>query len=158
VPVVESFLPPVPATPVTPVSAESVIALQNLIVGQDAQSLHAESKQSLERHVAKLARAIQKSLAHSSMQRHRIDLLLKTNNEAKPRRAGRSIVLGKARVMSYDDLVEPCKKRAERDTLKEHKRGDRRYKRRNGDTVSAATVAATINPSLRNDRAVIESG
>ncbi|KAF1818898.1 uncharacterized protein K489DRAFT_345564 [Dissoconium aciculare CBS 342.82] len=92
------------------------------------------------------------------MQRHRIDLLLKTNNEAKPRRAGRSIVLGKARVMSYDDLVEARKKRAEKDSLKEHKRGDRRSKRRNGDTVSTTTVAPTINPSPRDDRAVTESG
>jgi hypothetical protein len=59
VPVVESFLHPIPVTPVT----ESVIALQNLIVGRDAQSLNATSKQSLERHVAKLAQATQKSRA-----------------------------------------------------------------------------------------------
>jgi hypothetical protein len=83
------------------------------------------------------------------MQRHRIDLLLKTNGEAKPRRAGRSIVLGKARVMSYDDLVE---------ALKEHKRGDRIHKRRDGDTVSAVIVSPTINPSLCDGRAVMESG
>jgi hypothetical protein len=92
------------------------------------------------------------------MQRHRIDLLLKTNNEAKPRRAGRSVVLGKARVMSYNDLVEARKKRAEKDALNEHTMGDRRDKRRDGDTVSAAIVAPTISPSSRDDRAVMESG
>jgi hypothetical protein len=43
--------------------------------------------------------------------------------------AGRSIVLRKARVVSYDELVEAGKKRAERDAPKEHKRGGRRSKR-----------------------------
>jgi hypothetical protein len=60
--------------------------------------------------------------------------------------------------MSYDDLVEARKKRAEKDALKEHKRGDRSHKRRDGDTVSAVIVSPTINPSLCDGRAVMESG
>jgi hypothetical protein len=40
-----------PVTPVTPVSAEGFMSLQNLIIKQDAYTLDNTSKQKLERHV-----------------------------------------------------------------------------------------------------------
>jgi hypothetical protein len=52
------------------------------------------------------------------------------NNEAKVRRTTRSVVLGKAKVMSYEDLEEARAKRAARDQ-NAAKKGTRGRKRRN---------------------------
>ncbi|KAF2193419.1 hypothetical protein K469DRAFT_482146, partial [Zopfia rhizophila CBS 207.26] len=73
-----------PMTPVSPVTIEALTSLQNLIK-QDAHALNNTSKQRLQRHVQKLA--------------------------TKVRRSTRSIVLGKAKVMSYKDLEEARAKR-----------------------------------------------
>ena len=40
------------------------------------------------------------------------------NNEAKVRRSTRSVVVGKAKVMSFEDIVEARKKRAAKDATK----------------------------------------
>ncbi|PSN58983.1 hypothetical protein BS50DRAFT_444481, partial [Corynespora cassiicola Philippines] len=71
-------------TPVTPITAEALTSLHHLI-GQDARALDEPSKQRLQRHI---------------------------NNEARVRRSTKSVVLGKAKVMSYEDLEEARKKRA----------------------------------------------
>lgn len=47
----------------TPVPPEALISLQNLIIKQDAHTLDETSKQSLQRHIQKLANATQVSLA-----------------------------------------------------------------------------------------------
>ena len=52
------------------------------------------------------------SLAKGALQQDQIRFLITVNNEAKVRRSTKSIVLGKAKVMSYEDLVA---KRAERE-------------------------------------------
>jgi len=41
------------------------------------------------------------------------------NDEAKVRRSTRAVILGTAKVMGYEDLVEARKKRAEKDAAKE---------------------------------------
>ncbi|KAF1818521.1 DDE-domain-containing protein [Dissoconium aciculare CBS 342.82] len=149
-PATEPVLSPtctVPVTPVTPVAAESVTALQNMIISYDARALDGASKDRLERHVAKLAKATQKSFAHCSMQRHRIGLLLKTNAEAKPRKEGKSIVLGRARIMSYDDLMEARKTRIEKDLERERKKGCKRGRRR-GNTKVVAAESVVVDPLL----------
>lgn len=56
-------------TPVTSVSAEAFISLQNMIIKQDAYTLDETSKQSLQRHVQELANAAQMSLAKGALQR-----------------------------------------------------------------------------------------
>jgi hypothetical protein len=54
-------------TPVTPVSAEAFMSLQNLIIKQDAHALDDTSKQSLQRHVQKLVKAVQISFAKGAL-------------------------------------------------------------------------------------------
>lgn len=54
--------------------------------------------------------------------------LLKRNDEAKVRRATKSLVLGKAKVMSYEDLFEARAKRAEKDARKAAKKQRRKRK------------------------------
>jgi hypothetical protein len=47
----------IPQTPVTPVSAEGLMSLQNLIIEQDTYALDKKSKQSLQRHLLKFSKA-----------------------------------------------------------------------------------------------------
>jgi hypothetical protein len=55
-------------TPVTPVSAETLMSLQNLIINQDAHAFDKTSKQSLQRHFKKFANAAQKTFAKGVLQ------------------------------------------------------------------------------------------
>ena len=87
----------------TPVSAESIISLQNLIK-QDAHTLNRTSTQRLERHVQKPTNAAQMSFAESAFFYDQKQMSISLNNEAKVRLSTRSIVLGKAKVMSFEDI------------------------------------------------------
>ncbi|KAH7363972.1 hypothetical protein BKA65DRAFT_522582 [Rhexocercosporidium sp. MPI-PUGE-AT-0058] len=95
----------VPLTPATPVSAEGLVSLHNLIK-QDAHTLHETSVQRLERH-----------------------MLTRMNNEAKVRRSTGSVVLGKGKgkVMSFEDIVVAQAARAAKEVIKgKGKRGRKR--------------------------------
>ena len=107
-----------PVTPVTPVTSEALISLQNLIK-QDANTLDETSKQRLQRHLQKFANAAQTSFAERTLQQNQIRFLVKMNKEAKVRRSTKSAVLGRAKVMSYEDIEEARAKRAAKDAAKE---------------------------------------
>ncbi|EMD63976.1 hypothetical protein COCSADRAFT_36576 [Bipolaris sorokiniana ND90Pr] len=104
----------VPETPVTPVTTEAVMSLHNLIK-QDAHALGEQSNQRLQKYVQKLASAAQISLAKQTLLQDQNEFLTKVNKEATVRRSTRSIVLGKAKVMSFEDLEEARAKRAEKE-------------------------------------------
>jgi hypothetical protein len=116
-----------PVTPVTPVTTEALTSLHNLIK-QEACALNEPSKQRLQRHVQKLASAAQISFAKQALLQDQNRFLSKINNEAKVRRSTRSVVLGNAKVMSYEDLEEARAKRAakEKATAGKGKRGRKR--------------------------------
>ena len=86
-------------TPVTPITAEALIPLHDLIK-QDAHTLDEIRKQRLQKHEQKLASAARVSFAECALLKDQIQLLVMINNEAKVRRSTRSVVLGKAKVMS----------------------------------------------------------
>ncbi|CAN9482221.1 unnamed protein product [Alternaria alternata] len=111
----------VPQTPVTPVLAEGLASLQNLIIEQDASALDETSKRNLQRHLHKLAKAAQLSLAEGALHKKHIQFLLTVNNEAKVRQSTTSLVLGKAKVIGYEELVEAQEKRAEKDAAQKAK-------------------------------------
>jgi hypothetical protein len=100
-----------PVTPVTPVTAEALTSLHDMIK-QDIRVLDEMSKGHLKRRVQKLASAAQVSFAERALLSDRNRFLFKINNEAKVRRSTKSLVLGKAKVMSYEDLEEARVKRA----------------------------------------------
>ena len=116
-----------PVTPVTPVTTEALTSLHNLIK-QEACALNEPSKQRLQRHVQKLASAAQISFAKQALLQDQNRFLSKIDNEAKVRRSTRSVVLGNAKVMSYEDLEEARAKRAakEKATAGKGKRGCKR--------------------------------
>ncbi len=76
------------------------------------------SKARLRKYLHKLARAANTAFAERALQQEHIRFMYQVNNEAKVRRTTKSLVLGKAKVMSYEDLEEARAKRAskQRDT------------------------------------------
>lgn len=127
----------VPLTPVTPVSAEGLVSLRNIIIEQDAGALDKTSKRNLQRHLHKLAKAAELSLAKGALQQNHIRFLLTVNNEAKVRRSTKSLVLGKAKVMGYEELIEAREKRAEKDAAQEAKGKGKRGRKRTSAVLEA---------------------
>jgi hypothetical protein len=66
------------------------------------------------------------------------------NNEGKLRRSTKSLVIGKAKVMSWEDLDEARAKPAAKDTAKEKAKGTRGRKRK-----SLATVDDRLEPAAK---------
>ncbi|TVY38216.1 hypothetical protein LSUB1_G004229 [Lachnellula subtilissima] len=116
-------------TPITPVSAEAFISLQNLIIQQDAHTLNKTSKQNLGKHLQKCTKAYQKAST--------LSYLLTINNKAKVRRSIRSLVLGKAKVISWTDLEEARAKRVKKDTTQAAKGKGKRGRKRKSGTLEA---------------------
>jgi hypothetical protein len=86
------------------------------------------SIQRLERHVQKLAHAAAVSFDESAfLLGNQNQMLTRLNNEAKVRRSTRSVVLRKAKVMSYEDIEVAGAARAAKDAIKgKGKRGRKR--------------------------------
>ncbi|KAH6672828.1 hypothetical protein B0J14DRAFT_667473 [Halenospora varia] len=116
----------VPQTPVTPVLVGGLASLQNLIK-QDAYMLNETGIPRLERHVQKLAHAARISFAERALLYDQNQMLTRMNNEAKVRRSTRSVVLGKAKVMSFEDIKVARAARAAKEAIKgQGKRGRKR--------------------------------
>lgn len=91
----------------TPVTTEALTSLHGLIE-QDTHALDERSKQRLR----KFANAAQISFAERALLADENELLFKQNSEAKVRRSTKSIVVGKAKVMSYEDIEKERANRA----------------------------------------------
>lgn len=142
----------VPQTPVTPVSADGFMSLQNVIIKQVAHVLDDTSRQKFERHILKFTKAGQQGLVREALKDNRIQFLDTINNEAKVRRSTKSLVLGKAKVMSYEDLEEARAKRAEKEAAKEAKgKGKRGRKRKNpaSEADASESEADASQPSAK---------
>jgi hypothetical protein len=100
-----------PVTPVTPVTTEGIVPLHDLIK-KDLCKFDKLDRQRLQRRIQKLGSAAQISFAKQILLQDHNRLLAKVNSEAKVRRSMRSVVLKKAKVMSYEDLEEARAKRA----------------------------------------------
>jgi hypothetical protein len=131
-------------TPVTPVTTEALASLHNLIK-QDTLGPHDQSTQRIQRHVQKLASAAQISFAECALLRDQNQFLSEINKEAKVRRSTRSLILGKAKVMSYEDLEVARENRAAKDKVTAGKgkgKGSRKRK-------CAAPEADVAEPSAK---------
>jgi hypothetical protein len=97
--------------------------------------------------VQKLASAAQISFAERALLQDQNRFLLKVNGEAKTRRSTRSVVLGRAKVMSFQDLEEARSKRAAKDraTAEKKTRGRKR---------KSAAAEENVYSSLSGDKAV----
>ncbi|KAF7577160.1 hypothetical protein PtrM4_014000 [Pyrenophora tritici-repentis] len=136
-----------PLTLVTPKTTDALASLQSMIE-KDAHTLDEKSKQRLQKHVRKIATADKMSFAKCGLLQDQNRFLFQVNN-AKARRSTRSVVLGKAKVMSYKDLEEARAKREVKDQAAAMK-GKRDQKRK-------ASTAEEAGPSVSKRKAVLPS-
>lgn len=138
----------VPPTPVTPISAEAVSALHDLIK-KDAHSLDAASQQRLQRRLDKLTNATQLSFAERTLLQEQNRFLTTVNNEAKVRRSTKTSIIGKARVMSYEDLEKARTERSAKEAEKEARKAEKQAMKVKDSRVKSKTRAAETG--LRKD-------
>jgi hypothetical protein len=100
------------------------------LIKQDNYAEDEMSKQRLQRHIQKFANAAQTCFTERALQRAQIKFLRKMNNEAKVRRSTKALVLGTAKVMSYEDLELARASRATKDAAKAKGKGKRGRKRK----------------------------
>jgi hypothetical protein len=132
----------------TPVTADALNTLRGL-VERDTRALDDESKLRLE----KLLNAAQISFAERALLEDDNQLLLKQNDEAKRRRSTKCTVLGKAKVMSYEDLEEARAKRAAKEVIATSK-GKRGRKRKSPS--AQGTVARKTKKARKSELEVAE--
>jgi hypothetical protein len=100
-----------PTTPVTPVNVEDVRSLFDRIKKR-AETLDESSKHELLRDTHMMAKATRIAIAERSLLQDHNRFLSKINGEVKARRSTKSLVLGTAQVMKYEQLVEAQGRRA----------------------------------------------
>jgi len=135
-------------TPVTPVSTEALMSLQNFIIKKYSHALDETSKQSLERHLKKFTKAGQTFFAKGVLQQHQIRFLIKMNDEFKVRRSTRSVVLGKAKVMGFEELEEARVKRAEKEAAQEEKGKRKRGRKPKSSALEAEETSDVNGPDI----------
>lgn len=91
-------------------SSPHSLASCDFILERDADALEETRKQSIQRHLQKLTKGAQTFISRRVLQQKRIEILLKINHKAKVRRATKSLVLGNARIMSYENLARAKRK------------------------------------------------
>jgi hypothetical protein len=121
----------VPLTPVTPVTAEGWTWLTDLIKQDACAAVSDEgSRQRLQRRVQKLASAAKISFIKQSLLQDHNRLLYRINSEAKVRRSTRSLVIGTAKVIEYEDLVKARAERTAKDKVTADKGKGKRSRKR----------------------------
>ena len=134
------------------------MSLQNLIIHRDAYALDETSKQNLARHLQICTKAFQKSSAKSILQEDRIQFLTTINNEAKVRRSTKSLVLGKAKVMSYEDLEEARAKRIVKEAARAAKgKGKRGRKSKSSPPEAEEDTVETARRGRKRKSAELEA-
>lgn len=131
-------------TPTLPTGLSSL----HIQIRQDACADDEASKQRVLRQTQKLINAVETSFAERAIQRDQIQFLRKVNNEGKVRRATKSLVIGKAKVMSYEDLEEARAQRAVKEAANVKGKGTRGRKRK-----SPATIDDESGPIAKAARA-----
>ena len=126
-----------PVTPVMPVTVQALTSLHDQIK-QDSRSSDKASKQRLQKCVEKLASAAKISFARQSLLQDHNRLLFKIN-----RRSTRSLIIGRAKVMSYEDLDKARTARAAKDKAAANKGMGKRGRKRKSSAQDAEEEAET---------------
>jgi hypothetical protein len=113
-------------TPVTPVSGEALMSLLDRIKQVPNDEASSQHKAKLQQ---KVANAAQTYLAKIALLYNRNQFLAKINNEGRARRAADQKVIGKARVVTYEDLVEERAKRTVMDAKAAEKKAKKAAKK-----------------------------
>jgi hypothetical protein len=112
-------------TPVTPVSADALSSLLNIIKQVPDDETYRKHKEKLQQ---KVNNASQTFLAKNALLQARNLDLTAINDEGKVRRSTKSEILGKAKVMSYEDIGKARAERAAKEAAKEAKKAEQQAK------------------------------
>jgi hypothetical protein len=105
----------------TPITSEHLVSLRRTI----EQNTHIPDSHS-QQHLQKLANAAERAMTARDLLFQENSDLFKQNNESNTRASTKSTVVGKARVMSFEDITEARKKRDEKDIAAAGRRGRKR--------------------------------
>ncbi|KAF2417700.1 hypothetical protein EJ08DRAFT_571392, partial [Tothia fuscella] len=112
-------------TPVTPVSAEALTSLLDMIKQVPDDETSRQHKCRLQQ---KITNAAHTSFARNALLQDRNQFLALINDEGRVRRSTKSEILGKARVMSYEDLERARVQRATKEEAKANGKAKRSSK------------------------------
>ena len=130
-------------TPVTPGSADALTSLLNMI--EQIPETDRPRKEKLRKKVVNAAHI---SFAKNALLQDRNEFLAKINDEGKVRRSTRSEIIGKAKVMSYEDLQEARVERVTKKAAKEAKKAAKEAKR----VATAALAVEEANGDKKRGR------
>ena len=134
VPSLQGDVVPVLSTPKTPVTSQALTSLRNQILNTVKQPvLDEKSRHYLVKQIEKYDHAAQISFAERVLQKGQMYQMAKLNDEAKVRRSTKSLILGKAKIMRYEDLVEKRAAREAKEQAKANGKGRRGRKRKKTD-------------------------
>ena len=133
-------VPRTPITLVTLVTTEALTSLHDLII-RDTHVPERTSKDRLQKRIQKLASAAKISFAEQALLKDRNQFLLQINREAKARRSTKLVVLGKAKVMSFEDLEEARAKRVAKEQALTSK--PKRGRKRKSDAPEGSTTLSS---------------
>jgi len=115
-------------------------------------------RQDIEPQTQKCAKGFQQYGATNILQADRIQFLTTINNEAKVRRSTKSLVLGKAKVMSYEDLEEARAKRLVKESTQAAKgKGKRGRKSKSSQPEPEEDTAETARHARKRKSAELKA-
>ncbi len=121
-------LPEASLPPQTPVTFDEIVSLRRLI----EQNLHSLNPAS-HFYIQKMANSAERVVTARDVLFEENSELVKQNNANTARASRKSVMVGKAKVMSYEDIVEAVRKREEKEAVKSTRRG---RKQKNSDSKS----------------------
>lgn len=124
------------------------------MIKDDTRTLDKASRQRVQRRIQKLASAAHISFAERALLHDHNRFLFKINNEAKVRRSTKSVVLGKAKVMSYEDLEAARVKRAAKEKDAASRKEGRGRKRKGAPALEADTGSLPESKEVRLNEVV----
>ena len=116
----------VPHTPVTPVSAEALTSLSNVIKQVPNDEANRQYKEKLQQ---KLINAARLCFAERAILQGQNEFLAEINNEGKVRRSTKSDVVGRAKVMVWEDIDKARIELAAKKEANEIKKAEREAKK-----------------------------
>ncbi|KAN0117098.1 hypothetical protein V8E51_003075 [Hyaloscypha variabilis] len=117
----------------TPTTSESLMSLRRQIDESIARGRALDGSCKL--HIQKLANAAENAFADRAILLDKNLLLFEQNNEKTTRKSIKATVVGGARVMSYEDIVEAQRQRDIKEAAAEAARGRRRSNRKSPSQV-----------------------
>ena len=105
----------------------------------------------------KIANAAEMSMAHGALTDSRIEILQKQNDEKRSRQAARSTILGRGKILSWEDVVAARKKQEER-AVSNRSRAERKANRKTAAPLSCREKRSQADEIAEAKREIAAGG